>query len=116
MGLCGKGVGAKSIWCQCCERWCHQRCLCEQSCGSATEIGSGRRYSSLEIVDSFHYLGDVISCGGGVESAVRDRTSCAWSKWREMASLLVNHSIPLEERAKVYCVSMRPALLYAAET
>ena len=30
---------------------------------------------SLEIVDSFHYLGDVISCGGGVESVVRDRIS-----------------------------------------
>ena len=30
----------------------------------------------LEIVDSFHYLGDVISCGGGVELAVRDRISC----------------------------------------
>ena len=30
--------------------------------------------------------------------------------------LLVNHSIPLEERAKVYCAFVRPALLYAAET
>ena len=28
---------------------------------------------SLEIVDSFHYLGDVISYGGGVESAVREK-------------------------------------------
>ena len=27
---------------------------------------------------------------GGVESAVRDRISCAWIKWRELASLLVN--------------------------
>ena len=70
---------------------------------------------SLEIVDSFRYLGDVISCGGGVESAVRDRISCAWSKWRELASLLVNHSIPLEERAKVYCACVKPALLYAAK-
>ena len=50
---------------------------------------------SLEIAESFRYLGDVISCEGGVESAVRDRVSCAWSKWRELASLLVNHSIPL---------------------
>ena len=66
-------------------------------------------------MDSFQYL-DVISCGEGVESAVRVRISCAWSKWRELVSLIVNHSIPLEERAKVYCVCMRPALLYAAET
>ena len=35
---------------------------------------------SLEIVDSFR---DAILCGGGVQSAVRDRISCAWSKWRE---------------------------------
>ena len=34
----------------------------------------------LEIVDSFCYLGDYISCGGGVELAQRDRISCAWSK------------------------------------
>ena len=26
---------------------------------------------SLEIVDSFRYLGDVISCGGGVELSVK---------------------------------------------
>ena len=36
--------------------------------------------NSLEMVDSFRYLGDVISCGGGIESAVRDRISCTWSK------------------------------------
>ena len=57
---------------------------------------------SLEIVDSFHYLGDVISCGGGLESAVRDRISCVWTKWRALARLLVNHSIPLEQRFTVH--------------
>ena len=34
----------------------------------------------LEIVDCFHYFGDVISCGVGVESAVS-----VWRKWRELA-------------------------------
>ena len=48
--------------------------------------------------------------------AVRDRISGAWSKWRELASLLVSHSISLEERVKVYCACVMPALLYAAET
>ena len=71
---------------------------------------------SLEIVDSFCYLGDALSCGGGVELAVRDRISGTWSKRRELASLLVNHSILLEKRAKVYCACVKPALLYAAET
>ena len=35
---------------------------------------------NLEIVDSFRYLGDVISCGGGVGSEVRDKLYCGWSK------------------------------------
>ena len=35
---------------------------------------------SLKIVTSIHYFGDVILCKGGVELAVRDRISCAWSK------------------------------------
>ena len=52
----------------------------------------------------------------GVETAVRDRISCAWSKWRELANLLENHSIPHEERAKVHCACLRPTLLFAAET
>ena len=51
-----------------------------------------------------------------VESAVRDRYLGLGSKWWELASLLVNHSIPLEERVKVYCACVRPALLYSAET
>ena len=41
---------------------------------------------SLEIVDSFCYLGDVISCGGVVELAVKDRISCAWSKWNQLVT------------------------------
>ena len=42
---------------------------------------------SLEIVDNFCYLDNVISCRGGVELAVRDRISCASCKCRELAML-----------------------------
>ena len=44
--------------------------MCEGSFGNATKIYVGE--GNVEIVDSFRFLGDVISCGGGVESAVRD--------------------------------------------
>ena len=71
---------------------------------------------NVELVDNFRYLGDMMTCEGGVESAVRDRISSAWNKWRELASLLVNQSIPLRERAKVYCACVRPVLMYAVET
>ena len=56
---------------------------------------------SLEIMNSFHYVGDVVSCREGVKSALRDRISCTWSKLKELASLLVNHSNPTKEKATV---------------
>ena len=130
-GVCGEGVGVNSVWCQGCERWCHQRCsglrnlrragenfrcpTCIRGRAEAQrnlEVGE----ESVEIVDSFRYLGDTMTSEGGVESAVRDRISSAWNKWRELASLLVNQSIPLKERTKVYCACVRSVLLYAAET
>ena len=76
-----------------------------------------RRYCSLEIVDSFRYFYDVISCGEGGESAARNRISCACSKWRELTSFLVDNSFPVEKWKKerwltvCVCVCVRPALL-----
>ena len=131
-GISGEGVGANSTWCQSCKRRHHQRC---SGLGNVRRAGDNFRYpmcvrgvvavpqrfevgeDSLELVNSFRYLGDVISCGEGIELVVRDRISCACSKWRELTSLLVNHTVafPLEERAKAYCACVRPAMLYAAE-
>ena len=130
-GVCGEGVGANSVWCQGCERWCHQRCSGLRNVGRAGDdfrcptcregaVAAPQNLvveeENVEVVDSFRYLGDMMTCEGGVESAVRDRISSAWNKWRELASLLVNQSIPLKERAKVYCACVRSVLLYAVET
>ena len=43
--------------------------------------------NSLEIGDSFRYFGDMISCGGGIESSVSDRISCARSKMEGIGEL-----------------------------
>ncbi len=58
--------------------------------------------ASVEVVNSFFYLGDVIQCEGGAEVVVRGRVACAWQSWKELASLLVNQNIPLgrEHRCK----------------
>ena len=37
----------------------------------------------LDVVDSFCYLGDTMTCVGGAEVAVRARIVWAWRKWRE---------------------------------
>ena len=70
----------------------------------------------LEEVQQFCYLGDVLDCEAGVERAVRARVAAAWGRWREIASLLVNHSIELRSRGSVYEACVRSALLYGAET
>ena len=72
--------------------------------------------SDLEIVDQFCYLGEVMTWGSGAGEAAKARIAAAWRKWREMSSLLVNKSIPLKNRARIYCACVRPVMLYRAET
>lgn len=70
----------------------------------------------VEVMDGFCYLGDMVREEGGAEAAVKARISSAWGSWRELASLLVNQSILLVNRAKVYQACVRLVLLYGAET
>ena len=44
----------------------------------------------IEEVEKFCYLGDIVDCEVGVERSVRARIAAAWSKWREIRSLLTN--------------------------
>ena len=130
---CGKGVGGSSVRCVACKKWCHRRCS-----GLRNVQGAGDEFrcpkcvegrdqnedlqqiragtAQVEIVDSFCYLGDVLRCEGGAEAAVRARIACAWKSWRELASILVNQSIPFKARAQVYRACVRSVLLYGSET
>ena len=40
---------------------------------------------TLECVDKFCYLGDMISSGNGAEETFRMRGKCVWGKFRELA-------------------------------
>ena len=42
---------------------------------------------SLECIDKFCYLGDMIGAGGGVEAAVIARIRSGWRKFRELLPL-----------------------------
>ena len=50
-----------------------------------------------------------------MEQSVRMRVSAAWHKWRDISSLLLNKSLPLKNRARVYDACIRSVLLYGAE-
>ncbi len=127
-GSCGRGVGQNSILCTICLKWCHKRCSGLRRLNSVRNfVCPGCRNQNtretewqaagdvLEVVDQFCYLGDMLDSEAGVDRAVQHRISVAWMKWREIASLLMNKSIPLKSRAQVYKVCIRPALLYSAE-
>ena len=134
-GCCGRGVGANSMLCIECNKWCHRRCsglrnfrgvrnfVCPK-CAREEEddeidgedVGLVVSGGTLEDVQQFCYLGDMLDCEAGVERAVRARVAYAWKKWREIASLLVNRSIGLRTRGQIYEACVRSALLYGAET
>ena len=69
----------------------------------------------MEVVDSFCYLGDVVSAEGGTERTVKARTAAAWRKWRDIAGLLTNRHVPLKSRGSIYSSCVRPVLLYGVE-
>ena len=39
---------------------------------------------SIECVEEFCYLGDMLNCGGGAGAASRVRVGCAWKKFRKL--------------------------------
>ena len=131
-GVCGRGVGQNSILCATCRLWCHKRCsglarlggnpnfLCPTCAGlgdRSVEEESDDIQIGGEVIEEveFCYLGDLLDRERGVERAVRMRVSAAWRKWREISSLLVNRSVPVVCRARVYDACIRSVMLYGSE-
>ena len=55
---------------------------------------------SLECVDKFCYLGDMINAGGGVEAVVTARIRSGWRKCRELLPLLTSKGTSLRLKGK----------------
>ena len=70
----------------------------------------------LESVDSFCYLGDMLSAGGGCESAVITRGRTAWGKYRDLLPILSSKNVALRTKGRVYDTCIRSAMLYGSET
>ena len=99
-GVCGKGVGRSSIQCGGCKKWVHKKCSgvkgklkedpgyrCAKCIGGCCIEGSAAEYevvledgSSLECVNRFCYLGDMLGAAGGCEEASRTRVRGAWGQ------------------------------------
>ena len=56
----------------------------------------------LAVVDSFCYLGDIISAGGGCEAATVTRVRAAWGKFQELLPILGSKSLSSHTHGRVY--------------
>ena len=133
-GVCRSGVGRNSIFCSGCKHWVHKKCSsirdrlvvddnfqCDRCRGLARPI-DGRSCDSitlgghtLEVVDTFCYLGDTVSAGGGCKHGTIARARSAWGKFRELLPLLTNRYINIKTRGKIFNVCVRSVLLYGSE-
>ena len=71
---------------------------------------------SLECVDTFCYLGDMIGSGGGAEDASSMRVKCAWGKFRELSPIFTARRASLKLKGKVYRTCVQRVMIYGNET
>ena len=133
-GVCRKGTGSNSIFCEGCSHWVHHGCseipgrlvedpsfLCARCRGTArpidarpaTEFAVGGE--SVDVVDSFCYLGDTICAGGGCSRAITTRVRCAWGKFRQLLPLLSSKSISWHRKGQLFGACVRRVMLHACE-
>merc|ERR1711893_382085 len=73
----------------------------------------GERYG---VVNSFCYLGDMLSGRGGAEAAVATRIRSGWKKFQELSPFLNSRAPSLMMKGKVFNSCVRSCMLYGSET
>jgi len=71
---------------------------------------------SLELVDKFCYLGNMLSVDGDVDAAVENRIRIGWNKFRHLVPLLTNKDLSLKVRERLYSGCVRSGMLHGSET
>jgi len=72
--------------------------------------------ASLELVDKFYYLGDMLSVDGDADAAVENRIRIGWNKFRQLVPLLTNKDISLKVRGRLYSGCVQSSMLLVSET
>ena len=72
--------------------------------------------NTLEVVERFCYLGDLISSGGGCSESIVARVRTGWKKFRELLPLLATKGFSLHTKGRLYDGCVRSAMLHGSET
>ena len=133
-GVCRKGVGSDSIFCNECQSWIHKKCSgfkgrlkadpkfrckrCMWLCRPV--VGRPKTHVTLEgiqldVAESFRCLGDEICPESGCELATIARIRGAWGKLRELLPLLTYTTISLARHGKLYDSRVRGTLPHSSE-
>ena len=71
---------------------------------------------NIEIVESFEYLGRILSNDNNDQKAVEHRIGKAWNAFSKMRSIITSKHLSMESKRKTYESYILPVLLYASET
>ena len=71
---------------------------------------------TLETVDTFCYLEDTISAGGGAGESVVTRIRCGWGKFTELLPVLTSKKFSLCKRGRLYGACVQSVILHGCET
>jgi len=66
-------------------------------------------------VDKFKYLGSIIQQNGDIDGDIIHRIKVGLQKWKYSSVVLCDKRLPLGLKGKVYCMVVRPAVLYGSE-
>ncbi len=132
--ICSKGVGSNSIFCRHCKHWVHKRCSgvsgslnavldfkCKKCTGEVSVFLEQPELlvvgeDSLESVDKFCYLGDMISAAGGAGYSSVARIRSGWKKFRELLPLLTSRVFSHHMKGRIFEACVRSVMLYGSET
>jgi len=131
---CTRGVASNSIQCASCQKWVHKKCsgikcnmykvmrsfIC-RGCSNpvistghtSVDIGAS---ANPEVVDTFCYLGDMLSVDGDADAAVEARIRTGWNKFRQLVPLLTNRDISLIRTGRLYSSGVQRSMLHGSET
>jgi len=66
-------------------------------------------------VERFKYLGSVIQGNGEIDEDINHRIKVRWKKLKNATGVLCDRRILLRLKGRVYCIVVRPVLLYGVE-